>query len=403
VDRYRNYQARLKTGEVQSGTVEASSKEAAVILLQKYGLYITLLEEAGAVPVYAKKLKLFEKISRKDIVLFSRQLALMFKSKVPLVESMRVLASQTKNFDLKEKIAGLSEAVEGGTSFSSALSAYPQIFSPFYVAMVRAGESSGKLSEALDYLAQHLEREYHLSGKMQAALIYPALIFCVVAIVLTLMIFFVIPQMKFVLEGSGAKLPAITQFVIVFSETAKKFWWAFILLVFFIIFAAFQYRMTEDGKKFFDRLSIKIPLLGDLLKMIYVSRFAENLSTLISGGLPIAHALEITGEIVGSGIYKDVIFKTTEGVRRGEQISSIIADYPDIFPPVFAQMVLVGERTGTLDTSLLHIVDFYKKEVDREIDTFLAILEPVLIVVLGGIVAGLMFSVLLPLYKIVSF
>ncbi len=397
-----NYQARTKTGEVQSGIIEASSREAAVNLLYKYELYITLLEPVEAVPIYAKRISLFEKVSRRDIVLFSRQLSLMFKSKVSLIESLQVLATQTKNLDFREKISELSESVEGGTSFSAALAKYPDFFSTFYVAMVRAGESSGKLSESLEYLAEHLEREYHLTGKIKGALLYPVLILLVVILVILLMIFFVIPQLSIVLEGSGQQLPGITQAVINFARLARQFWWVVLLGLFFLAFAGFQYQQTADGKKFFDRALLKIFGIGEFLKMIYVSRFAENLSTLISGGLPIAQALEITGEIVGSVTYQEIIFETRDKVRRGEQISSVLLNYPDIFPPVFSQMVLVGEKTGTLDASLLHIVNFYKKEIDREIDNFLSVLEPVLILFLGLMVAGLMFSVLMPLYKIIS-
>jgi type IV pilus assembly protein PilC len=397
-----NYQARTKTGEVQSGVIEASSREAAANLLYKYELYITILEPVGEIPIYAKTLSFFEKVSRKDIVLFSRQLSLMFKSKVSLIESLQVLAVQTKNLNFKEKILEISESVEGGTSFSIALAKYPDFFSPFYVAMVRAGESSGKLSESLEYLAEHLEREYHLAGKIQGALIYPLLILFVVVLVITLMIFFVIPQLSVVLEGSGQQLPGITTWVINFAKISRQFWWVLVLVLFFLFFAAFQYRQTADGRKFFDRIILKIVGVGEFLKMIYISRFAENLSTLISGGLPIAQSLEITGEIVGNSIYREIIFETRDKVRRGEQISSILVNYPDVFPPVFSQMVLVGEKTGTLDVSLLHIVNFYKKEIDREIDTFLSVLEPLLILFLGLVVAGLMFAVLMPLYKIIA-
>jgi len=397
-----NYQARTKTGEVQSGIIEASSREAAVNLLHKYELYITLLEPVEAVPLYAKRVSLFDKVSRRDIVLFSRQLSLMFKSKVSLIESLQVLATQTKNPNFREKISELSESIEGGTSFSNALAKYPDFFSPFYIAMVRAGESSGKLSESLEYLAEHLEREYHLTGKIKGALIYPALVLFIVILVIFLMIFFVIPQLSIVLQASGEQLPGITQIVISFADLARKFWWGLAIVIFLLVFISLQYRQTADGRKFFDRTLLKIFGIGEFLKMIYVSRFAENLSTLISGGLPIAQALEITGEIVGNEIYKEVIFKTRDEVRKGEQISSVLSGSPEIFPPVFSQMVMVGEKTGTLDASLLHIVNFYKKEIDREIDTFLSVLEPVLILFLGLVVAGLMFAVLMPLYRVVA-
>ena len=397
-----NYQARTKKGEVQTGIVEASSREAAIVLLRKYGLYVTILEEATALPIYAKRLKLFEGITRQDIVLFSRQLSIMFKSKVPLVESLNVLSGQTRNLDLKERILDLSEEVEGGTSFSGALSRHPEIFSSFYISMVKAGEVSGTLSESLEYLADHLEREYHLTSKIRGALLYPALIVVVVLLVLSLMIFFVIPNLSEVLIGSGSELPTATKIVINSAAFLRKFGWVLGLVILLVIFAAFRYYRSQKGKKFFDGLFLKIPVIGPFLKTINLALFAENLSTLISGGLPIASALQTVGEIVGNSRYKEVIFEARDRVRKGETISSVLSAAPEVFPPVFVQMTLVGERTGTLDSTLMNIVNFYKKEIDRTIDNLLSILEPLLIVILGVVVAGLMLAILLPLYQMVA-
>lgn len=396
-----NYQARTKTGEIHVGVIEASSREAALLLLQKHGLYVTYLEITEP-PVYAKRLKIFEQISRKDVVLFSRQLSIMFKSRVPLVEALRVMSTQTKNPDFKEKILKLSEEVEGGTALSQALSRYPKIFSPFYCAMVRAGEASGKLTESLEYLAEHLEREYHLTSKIRGALIYPSLILFVVLLVLVILIFFVIPQLNEVLEGSGQPLPAVTRFVLGLTFFLKKWWWVLLLGFLFLPPILFRYSRTERGKKTFDKIFLRLPLIGPLLKMVYVSRFAENLSTLISGGLPIASALEIVGQIVGNTSYQEVIFQARDEVRKGEPISSVLSRMPEIFPPVFVQMTLVGEKTGTLDTTLMNIVDFYRKEIDRAIDNLLSVLEPVSIIFLGLIVAGLMLAILIPLYRTIT-
>ena len=397
-----NYQARTKKGEVQTGIVEASSREAAIVLLRKYGLYVTILEEATALPIYAKRLKLFEGITRQDIVLFSRQLSIMFKSKVPLVESLNVLSGQTRNLDLKERILDLSEEVEGGTSFSGALSRHPEIFSSFYISMVKAGEISGTLSESLEYLADHLEREYHLTSKIRGALLYPALIVVVVLLVITMMIFFVIPNLSEVLIGSGSELPTATKIVINSAAFLREFGWVLGLVILLVIFAAFRYYRSQKGKKFFDGLFLKIPVIGPFLKTINLALFAENLSTLISGGLPIASALQTVGEIVGNSRYKEVIFEARDRVRKGETISSVLSAAPEVFPPVFVQMTLVGERTGTLDSTLMNIVNFYKKEIDRTIDNLLSILEPLLIVILGVVVAGLMLAILLPLYQMVA-
>lgn len=396
-----NYQARTRDGEIHVGQIEASSKKAAIALFQKQGLYVTFLEKAVH-PLYATRIKIFERVSMKDIVLFSRQLSIMFKSKVPLVESLKVLSVQSKNLDFKEKILKLSEEIEGGTSFSKALSLYPQTFSPFYIAMVKSGEVSGKLSEVLAYLADHLEREYHLAARTKGALIYPSLILFVVFLVLALMVFFVIPQLAMVIEGGGEKLPVLTKFVIDSAAFLREWGWLLILGSIVLIFISFRYYLTKKGKKFFDRVFLRLPIIGSLLKMIYLTRFAENLSTLISGGLPITKALETVGDVVDNVCYKEAIFKAIDEVKKGEPISNVLTKNPDIFSPVFVQMVLVGERTGTLDTSLMNMVNFYRKEIDRAINNILSILEPALIIFLGLVVAGIMLSILMPLYRMIS-
>lgn len=395
-----NYQARTKTGEVQSGIVEASSKEAAVSLLQRYGLYVTFLEEVTAPPLYARRIKIFEQISAKDIVMFSRQLAIMFKTKVPLVEGLETLAVQTKNPDLKEKIFSLAEEVEAGASLSQALSRYPKIFSPFFVAMVRSGEASGKLSESLTYLSEHLEREYHLTSRLKGAMIYPAMVLFVAILVLVLMMFYIIPQLTEVLLASGGELPAITKIVISLSTFLRRWGLLLILILLSLVVSVIRYYQTQEGKKLFDQIVLRLPIISELVKKISLSRFAENLSTLISGGLPIAKALEISGDIVGNTVYKEIILQTRDGVRRGELISSTLSRFPETFPPVFTQMTSVGEKTGTLDKTLLEIVSFYQKEMERTIDNLLSILEPILIIFLGLVVGGVMVSVLLPLYRV---
>ncbi|MEK7503748.1 MAG: type II secretion system F family protein [Patescibacteria group bacterium] len=398
-----NYQARSKKGEAQTGIVEASSKEAAVVLLQGHGLFVTFLEQASAKPFYAKKINLFERISKKDIVNFSRQLSLMFKSKISLVQSLHSIADQTKNPGLKEKILMISQEVEGGTRFSQALSIYPKLFSSFYVSMVKAGEASGSLAESLTYLADHLERDYHLNSKIQGAMIYPALILVVVVGVLVMMMYFVIPNMTKVFSEMDQDLPAITKMVIALSNFTKAWGWLVFLLSIGGGIILVRYIRTGEGKKIKDRIILRIPFVGSFLRMIYLSRFAENLSTLISGGIPIAQSLEITAEIVGNDVYQQIVFEIKEEVVRGENMSKILVRHPEAFPPILTQMVAVGEKTGTLDQSLMSVVDFYSKEVERSVDNLLSILEPVMVILLGGIVAGLMGAVLLPLYKISSF
>ena len=397
-----NYQARTQKGDIQTGTVEAFSREAALALLQKHKLFITFLRKAEVRPFYAKRIKILERISKKDIVTFSRQLSLMFRSKIPLVEALQILAGQSRNLSFREKILTLSEEIKSGTPFSQALARYPKLFSSFYVSMVKSGEVSGTLTESLDYLADHLEREYHLFSKIKGAMIYPALIVVVMLGVLAVMMFFVIPNIALVLTETGQELPFLTKIVIAFSEFFRSWGWILALAFFGFLVLIFRYFKTPAGKKLGDRTILRLPLVGPFLKMIYLSRFAENLSTLISGGLPITQALEITGEIVGNDVYQTIVLHTKDEVSRGERISSVLAQYPEHFPPILTQMVTVGEKTGTLDQSLMSVVDFYRKELEHSTDNLLSILEPVLIVFLGLVVAGLMAAVLLPLYKITA-
>jgi len=395
-----NYQARTKTGEIQSGIVEASSREAAFNVLKSHNLYVTALEEAGAVPFYAKRLRIFERITRKDIVLFSRQLAIMFKSNVPVVETFRTIAKQTRKHTFREVILNIAGDVEGGTPLSKALASYPKLFSPFYINMVRSGEASGKLTEVFSYLADHLEKEHAFRGKIKGAMVYPFFILFVFAIVVIVIMVYVIPQLSAVLLETGRPLPLITRAVIGVSVFLRTKGIIIILGLVVLVIAIFQFAKSKTGKRFFDKYSLRVPVLSSFLKKLYLARFALNLSTLISGGLPIARALEITGEVVGNNIYRQIILKTKTEVERGETISSVLEKYPDFISPLFYQMIRVGEKTGTLDTSLMNVVDFYQRDVDRNLEGFTRLLEPIFIILLGGVVGLLMASVLMPLYSI---
>lgn len=396
-----NYQARTKEGNLHAGSVEASSRDAAVAFLQRRGLYVTFLEDATPT-LYAKEISFLKRTSKKEIVLFSRQLAIMFKSKVSLIESLKILGAQTKNSDFREKILKMSEDVEGGVVFSQALLRYPKLFSFFYVAMVRSGEASGKLSEVLNYLADHLERDYHLTAKAKGALVYPSLIVFVVILVSALLVFFVLPGLIEILEESGQELPLPTRILVSVIHFSQKWWWLILSLLALSIFSLARYRSSPEGRKFFDKMLLKTPFIGPFLQMIYLIRFAENLSTLISSGLHIVQSLEITADVIGSVPYKEAILETREKVKKGETVSSSLNQFPELFFPIFVQMVLVGERTGTMDTTLMNVVRFYQQEVDRTVDSLLSILEPFLIIFLGVVVGGIMLSILMPLYQTVA-
>jgi len=276
-----NYQARDKTGKTQSGVIEASSREAALQLLAGHNLFVTFLESGETRPFFERNIAFFERVSLKDIMMFSRQLSVMFVSRVPLVEALQTLASQTKSKFFKEKIFRLSEEVEGGTPFSQALAKHPNVFSVFYINMVKSGEASGTLSSVLEYLADHMEREYHLVSKIRSALVYPAFIVFLAFSVLSLLMFFVIPNLSKVLEQTGQELPGVTQFVLTLASLFRGFWWIFLLALGGAVFLFFRFKKTPEGTRFLSKFYLKVPLLNSFLRMIYLSRFAEILSTLI--------------------------------------------------------------------------------------------------------------------------
>ena len=384
------------------GIVEAASQEAALSILQKYGLYITYLGEVVVPPFYAQNIRFFRGVSRKDIVIFSRQLSIMFKAGIPLAEALMVMGRQTQNPDFREKIIKISEKVEGGTSFSQALQFYPKEFTSFYVNIVKSGEVGGKLSDSLNYLADHLEREYNLQTKIQGALVYPAFVLLLFFIVAVVMGILVLPGLISIVESAGQEVSLITKIVIAFSNFFEKSGWIVILAIIGLGIFFYRYFKTPEGKKVFDKYSLNIPGLGTLLKKIYLTRFAENLTTLIAAGLPITKALEITGDVVGNEVYKSVILKTMDEVRKGEPISSVLERYPETISPFFVQMTLVGEKSGQLDNILLYVVDFYQREVDSSVESFMKLLEPILIIFLGVVVGGLAVSLLLPLYQTIG-
>lgn len=395
-----DYQARNKEGEIKLGVVDASSREAALDLLEKYGLFVTLLEEIQTVPIYQRKIKLFERIPQVEVVNFTRQAAILFKSRIPIVEIFYTLGRQTKNQLFKEKIMDIAEAVEGGTALSAALARHPKVFNQFFISIVKSGEVSGELPEVLDYLADHLEKDHDFNSKITGAMIYPALVLLVVFGVMAVMFLYVIPNLGNIIKEMGVEPPLATRIVLSMSEFFRS--WGSVLAVIFIIsiFGILRFSRSEKGKKIFDRVFLRLPIIGGFIQKVALTRFAENLATLISGGVPIAQSLEVTADIVGNDVFKTIILEARDGVKKGETISSIIEKYPEIIPPLFIQMTSVGEKAGQISPALKNIVRFYQKDVDRTLENFIGFLEPIMIIFLGLVVGGLMVAVLMPIYQI---
>jgi len=391
-----SYQARTKEGKVESGTVEASTKDAAAALLQKYNIFVTSLKEIKT--PFAIKIKFLEKVSKKDLAIFSRQMAVMLDSRVPVIQSLTSLAVQIKKDNFRGEVLRISQLVEEGSPLSEAFNNFPDTFGIFYVNLIKSGEASGKISEALYYLSDHLEREADIESQLKSAMIYPIFVLCVLFVVLLIVMFGVMPKLVELLKDTTADPPFFTTLMLNFYGFLMNYGWvllvAFILLVGFLIF----YFTTKEGKKKYDIMSLKIPLLGNILQKMFLIRFSESVSTLVSAGLSINKALNITKGTITNNVYKNIIIEVEKEVSEGEKISSVLLRHPGDVPVFVVQMIKVGEETGKLDTTLMEVVNFYQKEVKRAVDTFTALLEPVLIVFLGIVVALLAVSVLSPLY-----
>ena len=396
------YQARSKEGKMETGTVEASSKEAAALLLQKYNIFVTSIKEQTPLIFRTENISFLNKVSKKDLAIFSRELAVMLQSRVPVTQSLKGLSVQTKNPNFKEKIFKIAQLVEEGSPLSEAMALFPDVFNVFYISLIKTGEASGKISESLSYLSDHLEREDDISSQITGAMIYPAFVICILLIVVPIVILFVMPKLVDLLKETTVKPPAFTKLMIDFYGFLGNYGWilmvGFVMLVLFIVY----YFTTPEGKKKWDELSLKIPFFGGFLKKTFLIRFAENISTLIGAGLSINNALKITRDTVGNAVYKRILTETEERVSEGEKISSVLVKYPEYAPAFVVQMIQVGEETGTLDKNLMQIVNFYNKEVKRAIEVFTALLEPVLIVIMGLAVALLAISVIEPLYGVLG-
>jgi len=374
----------------------------ALQVLDQHGVYVIFLRPAKEEPLLGKRFTFFDRVSDKDIMLFSRQLSIMFRSRVALIDALTTIGGQLERRKLKETIFQISQEVEAGTPFSEGLAKYPKIFSTFYVNMVKRGEVLGKLSEVLEYLADHLQREHELKGKIKGAMVYPLFVVGVAFAVITLMTITVLPNLTQILEESNQEIPLVTKIVIAVSNFYGQWWWLVFVIIAVGIAGILRLSKTTGGKEALDRVTLKIPVFGVFLRMMYITRFGENLSTLVKGGVPIVEALEISGRIVGNSVYARIIQQARDSVAQGSKVADVFERYPKEFAPIFTQMIKVGEKVGALDDTLEEIVEFYRGELNRSVDAFIELIEPLLIVVLGVLVGGVMAALMLPLYESIT-
>ncbi|MEJ0021791.1 MAG: type II secretion system F family protein [Candidatus Doudnabacteria bacterium] len=392
------YQARDNTGKMRTGTVQAVNETNALEILGEHGLIVIKMLPSNKVDIF-ERVKIFDRVSSKDIVLFSRQLATLISAKVPIVEAIKILQSQVASKKLKSVLGEIAQLVESGDSFSSAVARYPKIFSKLYVNLIRAGELSGTMDESLSFLANQLEKDYDLRSKVIGALTYPAFIVGTLVVVGFLMFTYVLPPLVSVLQASSVELPFTTKILIATMNFVQHFWWLVLAIIIGLIVGYRFYSKTPGGQYFIDNVKIHLPVFGSLFQKIYMTRFARNLSTLIAGGIPIVRALESVADIVGNEVYKEIILEAAEQVRNGKSIASALTSRPE-FPAIVAQMTQIGETTGRLQEILDKLAIFYEKEMEVVLNTLTTLLEPIIMLVLGVAVAVMVAGILLPIYSL---
>jgi type IV pilus assembly protein PilC len=392
------YQARDNQGQFRTGTVEASNEASAFEIVRAHGLIVIKVVPYTALNLL-ERITLFDGVSAKDIVLFSRQLATLINAKVPIVQALRILETQVSSNKLKTTLGEIAVHVESGDSVSAAIARYPKIFSELYVNLLRSGELSGNLDEALTYLANQLEKDYDLRSKFIGAMTYPAFILFALFVVGFLMMLYVLPPLISVLADSNVELPITTKILIASTNFMQNYWWLVIVTIIGAIVGLYYYSRTIGGRYVIDTVKIKTPVFGKLFTKVYMARFARNLSTLIAGGIPIVQALDSVADIVGNVVYREIIIEAGTQVRNGKSIASALTLHAE-FPVIVAQMTQIGETTGRLQEILGKLADFYEKEVDGVIKIIGTLIEPIIMMLLGLAVAIMVAGILLPIYNL---
>lgn len=394
------YKAKNKAGKQIEGQLDAISADAAAeILLSNKLAVIEISEEISDYRLFLKNISFLNKISSKELVVFFRQLSVMIDANIPLVRSLRILSKQSKSENFSGIITEVANDVDGGASLSSSLAMFPDVFTDFYVNIIKSGETSGRLGEVMNYVAEQKEKDYDLEAKIKGAMIYPAFIVSVLAIVGFIIVAFVIPNLAKVLAESGAQLPLVTRLLLGFADFVSFFWWLIILLVAAIVIGWTVFLRTDTGRYLSDSLKIRLPIFGKIWQYIYIVRICRSFATLIRGGVPIAQGLAVVKDVVDNKVYEGVLDKTIKSVNEGNQISETFADNPFI-PSIVAQMIAVGEDSGKLDEVLEKSADFYSREIDNIVRNMSNLIEPIIMIVLGLAVGLFVAAVILPMWQL---
>jgi type IV pilus assembly protein PilC len=393
------YKAIDDKGINKEGDIDAPNRDMAISGLQRRGLVvISIKDESERTSLF--HMTFFDKVSTKDVVILSRQIATLFDAQVSALKAFSMLSTNTENKLLGQKLTQISDDLKAGVSISGSLAKHPDVFSDFYVNMVKVGEETGKLNQTFLRLADYLDRQYSMTSKARNALIYPVFVIFTFFIVMGLMFVVVIPKLSVIILDSGQEVPIYTKIIIAFSNFFVNY--GFFFLIFLILFGIWiwQQSSTEKGKIYLDELRISTPVVGNLYKKLYLSRITDNLDVMLSSGVPIIRAIDITADVVISRIYREILKKVADGVKSGLALSAAFEKQGHNIPPILVQMIQVGEETGSLGSILRTLTGFYRREVDDAIDTLVGLIEPVMIVVLGLGVGLLLVSILVPIYNL---
>ncbi len=393
-----NFKAITNTGEKKDGSVDAGTRDLAISAVQRRGLIVVSIVEAEKDKSFFD-MTLFEHVPTKDVVILSRQIATLFESQVSALKAFTLLSNNVENKLLARTLVKITDDLQAGTSISVALSKYPDIFSDFYVNMVHAGEESGKLSQIFSYLADYLDRQYQLNSKAKNALIYPSFVIGIFFIVMAVMFVFIVPKLGQIIKESGQDIPFHTKMVLGLSDLFVNYGIFILAFLVGIAFYIFHLTRTDSGKSYLDKVKISIPVFKTIFIKLYLSRVADNLDTMLSSGIPIIRAIDITASVVGNRVYSRILKQAAEEVKAGKPLSDALAVHPEI-PAIMSQMIKVGEETGSVGNILSTLGRFYNREAKEAVDTLVTLIEPVMIVALGLGVGILLSSVLMPIYNI---
>ena len=398
------YTARDQKGQVKNGVLNAISKSSLAKTLRDQGLLLTnaVSDEEKKKVSLAKGSSIFGGVPVVDRIMFTRNLQVMMKSGLSIMRALDILEKQTPSKSFRQTIGNIRHSIEKGTVLATSLEAYPKIFSPFYVSMIKVGEVSGNLEKVLDELAIQMKKDRELMVKVRSAMMYPSVVLLTMLAVVVMMLTFVLPKLTDIFKDFQVELPITTKLLISFSDMLQSYG-LFVVLGGGILTALMVfYSRTKGGREKIHAFNLRLFILGPILKKINLARFSRTMGTLLRSGIPIVEALSITGDVLGNVHYKKVMQDASNKIKKGIKLVSILEENKKLFPPLTTQMVMVGEETGTLDNILEDIADFYESEVTETMNNLSSILEPVLMVLLGLGVGTVAVSIISPIYSLME-